>query len=249
MKKLLLSSFMLLGLSLAANAQCTPGPNYGNGIYPDTTTNFVRGCKNVPYEQVVSIKVPADTAITFSGINLNADFVHIKVNSVVGLPTGFSMVCNPSDSTFLGNDVGCAKISGTTSEVGTHNITFNLTARLSATVPMVGPQTINQPYTLTSYRIIIDETCSNTTAINTLTNNASFDVYPNPTKGDVSISGLVNDGSIKNIHIFNAEGKVVKTLFTENEAFTFSTDQFKSGVYFVKVMQKNTQETVKLIIE
>ncbi|OJX35915.1 MAG: hypothetical protein BGO87_05435 [Flavobacteriia bacterium 40-80] len=248
MRKILLSCLFTAGFSAIAAAQCTPGPNYGNGIYPDTTTNFVRGCKNTPYEQVVSIKVPADTAITYAGTSITAHFNYIEVQGVSGLPTGFDMQCNPNNCKFLGNDVGCAVIAGTTSEVGTHNLTFSLNANLTTDpLPVVGPQTINQPYQLTSYRIIIDEEC--TTSTTNLTNNASFEVFPNPAKGLVTISNLSDDGSVKSIHIFNAEGKVVKTFFTENNSIQFLSSNFTSGIYFVKVIQKNTQETVKLIIE
>lgn len=247
MRKILLSCLLAAGFSAIAVAQCTPGPNYGNGIYPDTTTNFVRGCKNTPYEQVVSIKVPADTTITIMSQSIVADFNYIRVDSVAGLPTGFTMACNPNNCKFLGNDVGCAAITGTTSEVGTHNLTFYLTANLTGNVPVLGPQTIDQPYNLTSYKIIIDEECTlNTTH---LTNKASFEIFPNPAHGVVTISNLLNDGSAKSIHVFNAEGKVVKTFFTENNSIQFLSNNFTSGIYFVKVIQQNTQETVKLIIE
>jgi hypothetical protein len=80
-------------------------------------------------------------------------------------------------------------------------------------------------------------------------NNASFNVYPNPTQGSVTISKLINDGNVKNIHIINAEGKTIKTISTEKESVSFSTESIKTGIYFVKVMQQGSQETVKLVIE
>jgi hypothetical protein len=54
---------------------------------------------------------------------------------------------------------------------------------------------------------------------------------------------------VKNIHIINAEGKTIKTISTEKESVSFSTESIKTGIYFVKVMQQGSQETVKLVIE
>ncbi len=248
MKKVFLLALTAVFTANFASAQCTPGPNYGNGIYPDTTTNFVHGCKDQPYEQVISIKVPADTNIVYNGVSVTAHFNYIKVNSVTGLPTGLSMACNPNNCTFLGNNVGCAVISGTTSQVGTHNLVFDLTANLTTDpIPIIGAQTINQPYTLTSYRIVIDDCGPG--KIDEVTTNASFKVFPNPTSGNVTIANLSEVGVAKSIHLLNVEGKVIRTYFTTENELHFSTEELTNGVYFVKVMQKNSTEIVKLIVE
>lgn len=253
MKKILLALTFVLGGITFSNAQCTPGPEYGNGIYPDTTTNFIFGCKDIPYEQVISIKVPADTTIdtNLMGQNLTIDavFDYIEVLDVEGLPTGFSFACAPNDCKFPGNNVGCAVITGTTTEVGTHELLFKLEAHLNAQVPLVGNMPIDQPYNLDSYKIVIleGEDCENL-GIETLTKNASVQVFPNPATDIVTISNLPKYGT-KNIHIYNIEGKVIHTYFTESESLSIRTSTFKSGVYFIRVMKNNGSETIKLIIE
>jgi hypothetical protein len=126
MKKFLLSVIALTSLSITAIAQCTPGPNYANGVYPDSATNFVSGCKDVPYEQVISFKIPKDTAVNYQGANVTATIQSIKLLNVTGLPTGFTLDCSTSNCKFLGNTTGCAVIHGTTSQVGLHNVTFYL---------------------------------------------------------------------------------------------------------------------------
>src|SRR5690554_2524741 len=242
MKKILLMCSFVMGLSAVASAQCTPGPQFGNGIYPDTITNLVKGCKGVPYEQVVSVRVPKDTVAAFQGQTVTAKFNYIKIDSVQGMPAGLNYACNPSSCSFPGESDGCAIITGTTSLVGVHGLTFYLTANVK--LPIIGD--LDQPQVFSGYRIEIEE-CSTASLplVNVVT---SFDVYPNPAKGSVTVSNLSEFGG-KNIHIFNTEGKVVKTIFTDKDAVTFSTEALETGIYFVKVMQNNTQETVKLVIE
>lgn len=249
MKKILLTCLFAIGMISLSNAQCTPGPEYGNGVYPDTITNFVLGCKDVPYEQIISIKVPADTTIdtTLLGQNLtiNAVFNYIEILNLQGLPSGYSLACNPNDCVFPGNDVGCAVISGTTSDVGTYNLTFELNADLSAVTPF-GSISIEQPYTLESYKIIVEDCGSS--GILEESKNATVAIYPNPTSDVVTISNLSQYG-VKNIHFYTSEGKAVKTFFTESESVSIQASDFPSGIYFVKIMQNGGQETIRLVIE
>lgn len=249
MKKILLSCAFIAGFTAMATAQCTPGPNYGNGVYPDSATNFVSGCKDQPYEQVISLKIPADTNVVYNGSTVNATINTIELLSVVGLPTGFTLDCSATNCKFNGGTTGCAVIHGTTSEVGVHNLIFYL--KTSATVQLAPPPIpgvpVTQNDTLDYYKIVIDD-CGGVGVVN-IENTTSFDIYPNPAKGNVSISKLVNDGLDKTITVINAEGKVVKVLSTNKNGFTFSTEDMKSGIYFVRVSQKNSQETVKLVIE
>lgn len=249
MRNILLTCVFAVGLTTLLNAQCTPGPEYGNGVYPDTITNFVLGCKDVPYEQVISIQVPADTIIdtTIMGqqLTLTAEFNYILIDEVHGLPSGYSLACNPNDCKFLGDDVGCAVISGTTSDVGTYNLTFELNADLSAVTPF-GSISIEQPYTLESYKIIVEDCGSS--GILEESKNVTVSVYPNPTSDVVTLSNLSQYG-VKNIHIYTSEGKAVKTFFTESESVSIQASDFPSGIYFVKIMQNGGQETIRLVIE
>lgn len=251
MKKLLLSGVFLVGLASLASAQdpaCTPGTEFGNGIYPDSVTNFVKGCKGKPYEQVISILVPTDTTGDFTGVTVDAKFVNITYNSVDNLPSGLEVKTNPEDGIFLPEVPGCAVVTGITNEVGTHNPIFYLTANLKVQLAPAPLPPIDLPReeTIKFYKIIIED-CGSTSVIE-MNKNASFSIYPNPTKGQATISNLTEAGG-KNIFIYNAEGKVAKTVFTDMKEVTFSTAELKAGIYIVKVMQGNSSETVKLIVE
>lgn len=267
MKKLLLSGVFLVGLASLASAQdpaCTPGTEFGNGIYPDSVTNFVKGCKGKPYEQVISILVPTDTTGDFNGMTVDAKFVNITYNSVDNLPSGLEVKTNPEDGIFLPEVPGCAVVTGITNEVGTHNPIFYLTANLKVQLLPAPAPPIDLPReeTIKFYKIIIED-CGDTdpvdpnegdgdnepsTSVIEMNKNASFSIYPNPAKGQATISNLTEAGG-KNIFIYNAEGKVAKTVFTDMKEVTFSTAELKAGIYIVKVMQGNSSETVKLIVE
>jgi len=245
MKKILLTGFFAIGMISFASAQaCTPGNNFGNGIYPDSATNFVHGCKGQPYEQIINVLVPTDTTGSFQGQTVNADFDNITLDSVSGLPTGLTYATNPADGKFLPQQPGCAIIQGTTNEVGTHNLTIYMTANLSVDL---GVTTI--PYaqkdTLTYYKIVIDD-CGTNGLLNT-NKEASFNVYPNPATNVFTISNL--KAGEKAIQVVDASGKVVRSLNTSDENVTVSTSDLKAGIYFVQVVQNNQKETIKLVIK
>lgn len=171
MKKILLTFLLAIGVNALVSAQCTPTDEYPTAIYPDTTINFVSGCADEFYEQYVFIVVPYDTVVDTTifqiPMTLYPVFNFIRIDSVVGLPAGLTIETNPADGVFLGDSQGCGAITGTTSEVGTHELTFYLTADLTADLGIpFGSQHISQEQVLTGYRIIIEE-CEVTPVINT----------------------------------------------------------------------------------
>lgn len=184
MKKILLTFLLAIGVSALVNAQCTPTDEYPTAIYPDTIINFDSGCADEFYEQYVFIVVPYDTVVdtTILGVpmTLYPVFNYIRIDSVVGLPTGLTIETNPADGVFPGDSQGCGVISGTTSEIGTHELTFYLTADLTANLGFpFGSQNINQEQVLEGYRIIIED-CSVTPVINTCIADVTLDL---PTSG------------------------------------------------------------------
>ncbi|WP_190246283.1 T9SS type A sorting domain-containing protein [Gelidibacter gilvus] len=71
----------------------------------------------------------------------------------------------------------------------------------------------------------------------------SFKVYPNPASDVLNISTRDN---IKNVEIFDVLGKSVKRVLHSK---SIDVSNLKTGVYFVKVLTDNGQETKKLAIE
>jgi hypothetical protein len=72
-------------------------------------------------------------------------------------------------------------------------------------------------------------------------------LYPNPTNGDFTITGLELVGYVSSLSITDMNGKVVKVLDTK--ATKFSMASIKPGVYFLNILSGNKQEVLKIVKE
>ena len=72
-------------------------------------------------------------------------------------------------------------------------------------------------------------------------------LYPNPTNGDFTITGLELVEIVSSLTLTDMNGKVVKVLDTK--ATKFSMGSIKPGVYFLNVISGNKQEVLKIVKE
>ena len=72
-------------------------------------------------------------------------------------------------------------------------------------------------------------------------------LYPNPTNGDFTITGLELLGTVSSLSLTDMNGKVVKVLDTK--ATKFSMSSIKPGVYFLNILSENKQELLKIVKE
>jgi len=242
MKKLLLSFAVAALAAVNVNAQCTPGAAYPSatwadsiyGVWPDTIQNLPAGEVGVPYNTDLNFKAPADASLidpTVSG-TIN-DFT---VDAVNGLPPGLSYACNNAGCTYVGDELGCANVSGTPTTAGTYEITIDITANVDIGFGIVIPFT----ETFSGYRIEV----GNTGTIS-LTKE-KFEVYPNPANNEVTINGL-EDLSISSLEIVNMAGATVKSYDNVNTpSFNMNIAELENGMYFVKINHEIT-ELVKFI--
>jgi hypothetical protein len=116
----------------------------------------------------------------------------------------------------------------------------------------------NQAYTTTgAYTAVIPNAsgCDSTITLNltmsfTGINDLSaskLSIYPNPTNGDFTITGLELVGTISSLNLTDMNGKVVKVLDTK--ATKFSMGSIKPGVYFLNIRSGNKQEVLKIVKE
>lgn len=242
MKKLLLMVAVAVFGAANLNAQCTPNPAYTNtGIFPDSATNFALACVNVPYQQVITNVVPADTSTTIFGQPVTLSLDSVRIESFSGLPPGTTLQCNVSNCSFPGGQSNCAVISGTPTTPGTYNIIFNLKAYIGG-----GGAATARSFTLNYYKIIVQSNC---TASIITTAQPSFTMLPNPANNQVTIGGLDNDNSIKNISLVNAEGKLIANYAVTGDSLEINTAHLTTGLYFVNIHQENGTQTMKLIKE
>ena len=86
-----------------------------------------------------------------------------------------------------------------------------------------------------------------TTAINSVGS-----IYPNPAKDIAYLDYFLTEGQTAYLYFYNTMGTPVKsfTLNSQSNRFEFSTKDFKTGLYFYRIVLSNNQllESNKLII-
>lgn len=150
MTKKLLYTLALVFFATTAFTQCTIAPITTPGIYPDTTTNLPPATAGTAYGTDIQVRVFEDT----TALGTTVVVTDITINSVVGLPAGFSYNCNPLTCVFPGGGNGCIWLSGnpTAAQIGTYNLTVNVT--LHGVVGGFIP--VSQASTVNGYRIVIN---------------------------------------------------------------------------------------------
>ena len=83
--------------------------------------------------------------------------------------------------------------------------------------------------------------------ISDINESYSLMLYPNPTNGDFTITGLGLLGTVSSLSLTDMNGKVVKVLDTK--ATKFSMASIKPGVYFLNIISGNKQEVLKIVKE
>jgi hypothetical protein len=83
-----------------------------------------------------------------------------------------------------------------------------------------------------------EDNCENKNCLN------SFEMYPNPTQGDVSISYYINDGSSKSeLKVLDLNGRLIymEELFNQNNSILLPLSKIDSGIYIVNITSENGQ--------
>jgi len=213
-----------------------------NGISPDSATNFASGTVGVPYNQNITVHVPADTTPAFPPIPIPFDSVTMA--SMTGLPPGLVKMCSPSGCSWLGNSSGCAAIYGTPTTAGIYPLTILVKVYL-------GGSTTPITQTLTYYKIVI----APATGIGANT-SLSFEVKqnnPNQFSGKTTIhfTAPSNDEKVK-FCVFNTLGKVIieKTVDSVKGDNEIDVDarNLASGFYFYTVEYKGKTFTKRMMV-
>ena len=76
-------------------------------------------------------------------------------------------------------------------------------------------------------------------------NQISFSVYPNPTRGFITVKTEFNKNFT--IEIFNISGIKLLTLYSKEKEQTFNISNLNPGIYLIKISYNKTQILTKLI--
>ena len=153
--------------------------------------------------------------------------------------------------------------AGTTSNCVTQALNLTINTNTSSSISQTALDSYTWPvnsqtYTTTgAYTAVIPNAagCDSTITLNltmsfTGINDLSaskLSIYPNPTNGDFTITGLELLGTVSSLTLTDMNGKVVKVL--DAKATKFSMASIKPGVYFLNIISGNKQEVLKIVKE
>ena len=202
-----------------------------SGVYTGTTSNCVTESLNLTITQTFSdttIVIACDS-YTWNGTTYteSGTYTGITENCIT---QSLKLTINPSTS---------SSISQTALDSYTwlvNNQTYTTTGAYTAVIPNASgcDSTITLNLTMSF------------TGINDLS-TSKLSVYPNPTNGDFTITGLELLGTVSSLKLTDMNGKVVKVLDTK--ATKFSMSLIKPGVYFLNIISGNKEEVLKIVKE
>lgn len=237
MKKILLALFVIATSSIYAQ-NCNPDATITEpGIYPDLLdTAFA----DKSYDFVIQILSIKDTTTEFGGQIVSATIDSVVVDEVVGLPSGFEHLCEPTSCTFTHTAVGCVKLTGnpTQNQAGVYPLTIKTTAYAS-----VGFLQVPVKDSITDYELIIQGDGSVSVKNSDL---FPFTVYPNPSKTGKYFVNNLSDKLV--LSVYSTEGKSIDfQTYTLNSNVILDLSNQAKGVYILSVFDGHKTYTKRLI--
>lgn len=249
MKKILLALILGALLSpIASLAQCAIDTTINEAIVPPVGSRFdtlpngdvivILPYANVGqnYSEVLQFKVPTDTS--FGPIMGTVD--SIKLESVLNLPAGMALNCNPSSCVFIGGSFGCGELSG----IPTKPDSLELTIAVEYTVT-IGTASAPIKDTLGGFYLVINGQIGNS--------EISYEkprVYPNPATNNLFVEpGDFRDTRIE-VRVVNLVGSELyhRTYDGSDPVLQINTADLKPGVYLYQLSNGSKTFTGKFSI-
>jgi hypothetical protein len=216
----------------ACDSYAWNGQTYtATGVYTGATTNCVTESLNLTItpSSTNTTTASACNSLTWNGTNYSES----------GVYTGTTANCVTQALNLTINTNTSSSISQTALDSYTwpvNNQTYTTTGAYTAVIPNASgcDSTITLNLTMSF------------TGINELS-ASKLSVYPNPTNGDFTITGLELVGTVSSLILTDMNGKVVKVLDTKATKFTMAS--IKPGVYFLNIISGNKQEVLKIVKE
>jgi hypothetical protein len=136
----------------------------------------------------------------------------------------------PSGGTYSGIGVSANTFSPSLAGLGSHYIYYSFTNSNSCSA-------------IDSSAILVDA-CAEISEIT----STSFEIYPNPSSGEININK--KNQQIELINIVDETGRIVKVIHPKNETQieSFSLNDLSNGIYKLIVSSANTQKIIKITL-
>ncbi len=229
MKKLYIIIALLFPVLSVFAQPCTPDSTLTTpGIKPYKIPNGVLG---VAYSQVISLMVPLDTTVVWSGTAVNIKVDSATVIYLSDFPSGFAYDCDKLSRTWNGGQKGCARLFGMpdTNNLGDYKIwvktrTFFKIVGLSGNFDQIDSSAID--FTIQQWPIGLRESLK----------FKSLKMSPNPVTNLLSVE---MDQYSSNAHfiISNILGQqfTIVPVFEPNTGdVKFDVSALPAGVYIIK---------------
>jgi len=278
MKKLIFTLSTLALMATAANAQycggsatsvCSPRPATDTAGLTPTPQELPCIIRGVAVDQVIFFE-------NFKSYNLNGSNLTIdslKLDSIGNLPAGLCWKTNKSSNTFAGGEVGCIRVTGTTTAASGQ---YKLKIIATVYTPLV-KLTKQDAETLADLRYYVRVNCPNLTCPDVDTTNGkttafisynqncnvgineaskdfnSLTVVPNPFNSSSTLSFIAEKDENYTVTITNIIGAVVAT---KNVSATVGPNEVKiernglaAGVYIVNLSNGKATEPRRIVIQ
>lgn len=236
MKKLVLSLTFTIVAAFAV-AQCTPNTSYTQpGNYPAVLDV---AWVDSSYSMTVTNVVPLDTTVILFGfIPVDVVVDSVVIQSINGIPQGYSTACSPSNCVYLGGTKGCFKISGTTSNPSMVGIyPLRVITKTYAKLKASGAAQAPQIDTVKSYSLEIKKAIPS--GIETVLASEGVVMFPNPTNGAITVRATLKDAVMADVVVYSILGKVVSaervTVSNGMLNNTIDLSGKQAGLYFVEI--------------
>jgi hypothetical protein len=201
--------------------------------------------RGVPYQAVIHFFCAPQIA----GI----DIYSIQVTSFLNLPAGINYACTPANCTLSPWDHACMLIYGTTTDtVGEYQIDYNgftNTAQGNASFDYLQSLGMLPEY----YLKVIEpgDPCREAvnTGIGSVKSQTNFSVYPNPTKGSITID-FGNASVPGTVSVVDFTGRLVfeeKIAGKTKQVFNLANES--KGIYLVRVRTADGVQVQKISVE
>lgn len=256
MIKKLLTLTAFLSIAGFASAQCTINQNVFTsstdyGIVPDTVTNLPLAYVALSYNTDLQIHVAPDTTTGLGTFPIT----QIKIDSVTGLPAGFSYSPNPSNGIFPGGSYGCVAVTGLATagqENGgpMSNGVYPIIVYFTATVNVFSVPT-DFPSQQTGYKVHIMPASSVGNTID-LTKFSVMQNQPNPSDNRTEFRFNAPVAGDVEMTVYNTLGEKVhnRTIKAEKglNKISYETSSLSSGVYLYSFRMGNAVLTKRMSV-
>lgn len=205
----------------------------GDSFMDEFSGTFTFGMDSQPASGEAFVSVDGSGTLILAGGVSHTDVLRIHtidttytaIDAGLGIPLSVMIVRNQFDY---------VKASASAFPLFSHNL---------ATVFVTG---LPDPTTLGV--VLSSENPTTFVGTNELTKQASFNVYPNPSNGEVFITVPTVDESTT-ITIYDAIGQQVHVVKATSTTTTISLNNEPKGVYFIRMTSSGEQKTAKLVLK